>query len=75
MTKKEMVYFLFGSIVSADNSYYTENEKQDMINRFNIETKDLHLKEKILNWEYILEPMQNKNHKEKYIKLFRDAQN
>lgn len=46
-----------------------------MINRFNIETKDLHLKEKILNWEYILEPMQNKNHREKYIKLFKDAQN
>ena len=50
MTKKEMVYFLFGSIVSADNSYYTETEKQDMINRFNIETIDHHLKEKILNW-------------------------
>ena len=36
---------------------------------------DLYLKEKILNWDYILEPMQNKNHKEKYIKLFKDAQN
>lgn len=45
---------ILGSIISADNDRYTEEQKQEVISRYNTakESKDY-------NWNYILEPVDN----------------
>ena len=53
---------ILGSIISADNDQYTEEQKQEIITRYNTakESKDY-------NWKYILEPVDNTG---KLAKLF-----
>lgn len=37
MDKKELKYFAFASIISAENDRYTEDVKQEVIRRYDIE--------------------------------------
>lgn len=65
MNEKELKIFVFVSIISADNDNHTEDEKQAVLTRYN-ETKDNP------NWKYILEPIKDKNYREKYIKILQN---
>lgn len=53
---------VLGSIISADNDTYTEDQKQEVIRRFELE-KD----QEQPDWEFILEPVDNTG---KLLKLF-----
>lgn len=54
MTNENLKYFLFASIISADNDEFDENVKQEIIKRH---------KESPTNWEYILGPIGDKSGK------------
>ena len=49
---EELMCFMFGSLISADNDELTEETKQKMISRYEEERK----KEKI-DWTRLMEPM------------------
>lgn len=53
-TMSSVQCLILGSIISADNDRYTEEQKQEVISRYNTakESKDY-------NWKYILEPVDN----------------
>lgn len=52
LNEEEVRCLAFASIISADNDRYTEDVKQEVIYRYNLE------KEKAdKDWEFILEPL------------------
>lgn len=53
MSKDEMKNLLYVSIISADNNYYTEDAKQEVISR----QKKEETKGKGIDWRYVLEPV------------------
>lgn len=61
---QSLKYFILGSIISADNDKYTEDVKQEIIQR---------MKKDPENWSYILEPLGE--HANKYIELIESANN
>lgn len=67
MDKEELKYFIFASIISADNEYYTECAKQDVISRYD---KYKECKFDDVDWEYVLKPLGEDA--EKYVKLMRE---
>lgn len=67
MDKEGLKYFLFASIISADNESYTEETKQDIIHRYD-KYKDCGFDD--VDWKYVLEPLGEDA--EKYIKLMRE---
>lgn len=64
MDEKELKYFIFASIISADNDEYTEETKQAIIQRFD-SSKDIDS----IDWKYVLEPLGEDA--EKYAKFMR----
>ena len=52
MGKESMKYLVYTSIISADNDKYTEDQKQEVMSRYNT-AKD----SKEYDWNYILEPV------------------
>ena len=65
-------YFVFASIISADNDAYTEDVKQDIIDRMD---KYYKAKDKSWNdydWEYILDPIGDKEKIQRLVKILRD---
>lgn len=64
MDKKELKCFAFASIISAENDRYTEEVKQEVIRRYDIERN----KEK-KDWTFILEPIGADN---RLLELFED---
>lgn len=60
----ELSNFLFVSIISADNDRYPEDIKQEILRRY-----DLCKEHGTLDWEYILEELEDKD---RYIKIFED---
>jgi len=62
MTAEEIKNFILASIISADNDRYSEEIKQDIIQRIKDKRDDL---------EYVLEPLGDDAHK--YIELIRAA--
>lgn len=54
---------MFVSIISADNDEYTEEQKQEVLNRYNLEEG---VEDK--NWDFILEPVDDTG---KLAKLFK----
>ena len=62
---EELRCFLFASIISADNDEFTEDQKQEVIRRFDLE-EDIPFDDK--DWEFILEPVDKDN---KLLKLFK----
>lgn len=67
MDKEELKYFVFASIISADNYLYTEEVKQDIIHRYDA-YKDKGFDE--TDWEYVLEPLGEEAGK--YIQLLKN---
>lgn len=64
MTSSELKNFVFVSIISADNDEFSEAVKQEILTRYN-ENKE--------NWEYILQPIEDKEIRDRYIKLFNET--
>ena len=52
MDKNELKCFVFASIISADNDKYTEDVKQEVIRRYDIERNNENK-----DWAFILEPI------------------
>lgn len=67
MDEKALKYFLFASIISADNDSYTEDVKQDIIQRYD-KYKDCDFDS--VDWKYVLEPLGEDA--DKYIKLMKE---
>lgn len=67
MDKKSLKLFLFSSIISADNDSYTEDVKQDIIQRYD-KYKDCDFDS--VEWEYVLEPLGEDA--DRYIKLMKE---
>lgn len=67
MDKKDLKYFIFASIISADNEYYTEYAKQDIIHRYD---KYKECEFDSVDWKYVLKPLGEDA--EKYIKLMKE---
>ena len=61
----ELKYFMYASIISADNDEFTEDQKQEVIRRFVLE-EDFPFDDK--NWDFILEPVYKDD---KLLKLFK----
>ena len=64
MEREELKSFLFASIISAENDHYTEDVKQEVIRRYNIERNNDHK-----DWQFILEPIGADN---RLLELFED---
>lgn len=64
-------YLVFASIISADNDSLTEEAKQSVISRYN---KCRHDSEdwNSYDWEYILDPMGDKEKIQRLVKVLRD---
>lgn len=68
MSEESLKYFVFASIISADNDEFTEEVKQEIISRFDEQSSDKTAKDakevsnkwNEMNWEYILEPIWDK---------------
>lgn len=67
MDKEGLKYFIFSSIISADNEYYTEYAKQDVIRRYD-KYKECEFDD--VDWEYVLKPLGEDA--EKYVKLMKE---
>ena len=63
MDREELKWFIFGSIISADNPDYTEDVKQEVIYRYKLQDKS------DPDWEFVLEPLGADN---RLLKLFID---
>lgn len=62
---EELKYFIYASIISADNDEFTEDQKQEVIRRFDLE-EDVPFDNK--DWKFILEPVDKGD---KLLKLFK----
>lgn len=67
MDKKGLKRFLFVSIISADNDSYTEDVKQDILQRYH-KYKDYDFDS--VEWEYVLEPLGDDA--DRYVKLMKE---
>ena len=65
MERDELKWFVFASIISAENDELEEDVKQDIMQRYRKWDENP-------NWDYILEPIENVDHREKLIKLLKD---
>ena len=64
MDNDSLRYFVFASIISADNDEFTEEVKQEILSRYNPDDKwEDH------NWEYILEPIKDSNKIDKLVSI------
>lgn len=61
---------IYGTLISADNDEYTEEQKQESIRRYDLCTSGEDDWDKI-DWEFILEPFEDKNSKNKLADLFK----
>jgi len=71
MTSNGFKYFAFASIISAENDSLTEDVKQDIMSRYSKQRSE----NKAWNdydWEYILEPMEDKEKTQRLVKIMRD---
>lgn len=64
MEREELRSYLFASIISAENDNYTEDVKQEVIRRYDIEKNNEHK-----DWQFILEPIGADN---RLLELFED---
>ena len=71
MTSNGFKYFAFASIISAENDSLTEDVKQDIMSRYSKQRSE----NKAWNdydWEYILDPMGDKEKIQRLVKILRD---
>lgn len=58
--------FAFASLISADNDEYTEEVKQEILNRYH--------KDGPYDWSYILEPIEDEKIRKTLIAFFEDGE-
>ena len=64
MDNDSLKYFIFASIISADNDEFTEEVKQEIISRYNPDEKwEDH------DWRHILEPIKDSNKIDKLVSI------
>jgi hypothetical protein len=71
MTSNGFKYFAFASIISAENDSLTEDVKQDIMSRYSKQRSE----NKAWNdydWEYILDPMGDKEKIQRLAKILKD---
>lgn len=71
MTSNGFKYFAFASIISAENDSLTEDVKQDIMSRYSKQRSE----NKAWNdydWEYILDPMGDKEKIQRLVKILKD---
>ena len=56
--------FVYVSLISADNTEYTEEQKQESMRRYELCGSDK-------DWEFILEPFETPDSKNKLVDLFK----
>lgn len=71
MTSGGFKYFAFASIISAENDSLTEEVKQDIISRYDKCKRD-DGDWNNYDWEYILDPMGDKEKIQRFVKIMRD---
>lgn len=72
MKEQELRYFVFASIISAENDSLTEEVKQSIISRHK-EEKQTNKTFEQYNWEYILEPLNDEDAILRITKLLKDG--
>ena len=66
MSEESLKYFVFASIISADNDEFIEEVKQEILSRYNPDEKwEDH------NWEYILEPIGDSDKIDKLVSILK----
>lgn len=65
MEKEQLKAFVFASIISADNDEFEEDVKQEIVSRYDKDVEEH-------DWEYILEPIADKETREKLVKLLKE---
>ena len=63
MTTDELKCFVLGSVISADNDEFTEEEKQEVMARMNGGSLDQ-------DWVYVFQPIKDEEKREKLIRFF-----
>lgn len=79
MSEESLKYFVFASIISADNDEFTEKVKQEIISRFDEQSPDKAAKDakevssewNKMNWEYILEPIGDKEKIDRLVSILK----
>lgn len=71
MTSGGFKYFAFASIISAENYSIAEEVKQDIISRYNKYRHD-YGDWNSYDWEYILDPIGDKEKIQRFVKIMRD---
>ena len=62
--QNDLQAFIYSSLISADNPNYTEEQKQESVRRYELCGSDK-------DWEFILEPFEKLDSKNKLIYLFK----
>ena len=71
MTSNGFKYFAFASIISAENDSLTEDVKQDIMSRYSKQRSE-NKAWNDYNWEYILDPMGDKEKIQRFVKILKD---
>lgn len=66
MSEESLKYFVFASIISADNDEFSEDVKQEIISRYNSDEKW-----EDNDWEYVLEPIEDIEKRNRLISLLK----
>lgn len=66
MSEESLKYFVFASIISADNDEFSEDVKQEIISRYNSDEKW-----EDNDWEYVLEPIEDVDKRNRLISLLK----
>lgn len=61
---------VYGTLISADNTEYTEEQKQESMRRYDLAAAGEKNWDK-LDWEFILEPFESPDSKNKLVDLFK----
>lgn len=70
MTSGGLKYFVFTSIISAENDSLTEEVKQDIISRYSKQRSE-HKDWDDYDWEYILDPMGDKEKIQRLVEVLK----
>lgn len=66
MSEESLKYFVFASIISADNDEFTEEVKQEIISRYNPDEKwEDH------DWRHVLEPIGDNDKIDKLVSILK----
>ena len=68
--ENDIKWLVYGSLISADNDNYTEEQKQESIHRYEL-SKSAVKEGEDLDWNFILEPFEDTDSINKLVDLFK----